>query len=331
MANPFISIIVVGKNEEKNLDRLCLSLKCIADQWDCETIFVDSASKDSSVEVAKKLFDKVIVLLDSPHLNASAGRNIGVTVATGRWALFLDGDMEVIPGCVAKLKEFFVNQSDDCGYVGNYIHQYSNGTTIKWKPTVDKFGMVTQFGGAVLLPIAALQKENWDPRLYSNEEIDLYTRLRSHGYKIYNLNVDFINHWTSHVSIHTKLLGNFYPNHSYLGKKFYGIGQLLCARLKSGRLTNLIFWWPDPFLLWGVLLLSPLIGLWKGWYLSFLFVMCVFLFIAKRRRSWKVIIYYMAFLPQALYGFRYFKLDWMPIISATYINKTEADTSEIFS
>jgi len=318
MENPFISIIVIGKNEAKNLSRLHASLEPLKNAWSCETIFVDSASRDNSVEVARTIFDKVILLSDSPHLNASAGRSVGVNIATGKWALFLDGDMELISDCITHLREHFEKESEHYGAVGNYVHRFSDGSVSRWSPNADRRRRVNHFGGAVLLPTAVLQRENWDPRLYSNEEIDLYTRLRSHGYHVLNLGVDFISHWTLRVSTRDKLFGNFYPHGSYLGKKFYGVGQLLSARVTSGRLTNLIRWWPEPFALWTVIILAPLASMLGGWALSLSLLAIVSVAITLRY-SWKSIVGFIAFLPQAIYGSRHFVLNWAPAVAATYL------------
>lgn len=322
MKNPFISIVIIGKNEARNLARLHSSLKSITSQWECETIFVDSASHDNSVEVARILFDKTIQLTDSPHLNASAGRYVGVNMATGKWALFLDGDMEIIPECITQLREHLEKESDDCGAVGNYVHRFSDGSIARWKPTLDRCGRVVHFGGAVLLPTAALRQENWDPRLYSNEEIDLYTRLRSHGYHVRSLDADLISHWTLRISTLNKLVGNFFPNGSYLGKKFYGVGQLLSARLTSGRLANLIRWWPEPFALWAAIVLAPLVGGLGGWLLSLPLLAIVSTAIV-RRHSWRIIIGYIAFLPQVIYGRRRFELNWAPVVAAVYVKRAD--------
>lgn len=320
MENPFISIIVIGKNESKNLSRLNASLEPLKNAWSCETIFVDSASRDNSIEVARTFFDKVIQLSDSQHLNASAGRSVGVNMATGKWALFLDGDMELISDCITQLRDHFEKESEHYGAVGHYVHRFSDGSVSRWRPTTDRHRSVIHFGGAVLLPMAVLRKENWDPRLYSNEEIDLYTRLRSHGYHVRNLGVDFISHWTLRVSIRNKLVGNFYPHGSYLGKKFYGVGQLLLARMTSGRLTNLIRWWPEPFALWTVIFLAPLVSMLGGWILS-LSLLAIISIVIMLRFSWKSIVGFVAFLPQVIYGSRHFVPNWAPVVAAIYLKE----------
>lgn len=320
MQTPFISIVIIGRNEARNLPRLHASLAPLAARWPCETVFVDSASSDGSVEIGRSLFDTVAVLSPSPHLNASAGRHVGVSLVRGQWVLFLDGDMEVMPGCIDALAAHFGGSDATRGAVGIYVNRFSDGSTRRWSPAIDSHGCVVHFGGAVLLPIEALRAQNWDPRLYSNEEIELYTRLRQSGYCVQRLESDFIAHWTASVSVGRRLIGNFSPRNSFLGKKFYGVGQVLRASVGEGRLWNLMRWFPEPFVLWGAILLSPLLAPAAGWPIAAVLLVGACGFVIWRR-SWRLVIVYIAFLPQALHGWWRFARDWMPEIAAIYRRK----------
>ncbi len=81
-----ISVCIITKNEEKNLDR-CLS--CIKD-YPFEIIVADTGSTDNTVEIAKKYTDKVY------HFDwindFSAARNFSISKATNDWILVLDAD-----------------------------------------------------------------------------------------------------------------------------------------------------------------------------------------------------------------------------------------------
>ena len=145
MNSPLISIIVIGRNEAKNLRRLTASLAPLQDRWTSETIFVDSASSDDSVAVARALFDTTAVLAESPRLNASAGRFAGVLLAHGEWALFLDGDMEFTPQCLPQLAAHLEREPRDCGALGTYVHRYTSGAVRRWTATVDRHQRVDLF------------------------------------------------------------------------------------------------------------------------------------------------------------------------------------------
>lgn len=320
MLSPLISVVIIGRNEAKNLARLRKSLEPLLGRWSCETIFVDSASHDDSVAVARTLFDVTVLLADSPHLNASAGRYVGVTMARGEWALFLDGDMEFMSQCLTQLAAHLELEPRDCGAVGTYVHRFSDASVRRWRPSLDRQQRVVHFGGAVLLPMAALRQENWDPRLYSNEEIELYTRLRTRGYGVRRLDVDFISHWTVQVPALQRLVGNFRPHGSFLGKKFFGIGQVLAARLSEGRLASLVRWFPEPFALWSAVFVAALLAA-SGGRMPALGLLAAVTGAITWRRSWKLVIVYLAFLPQALYGRRHFSADWLPTVAQTFDNR----------
>jgi len=324
---PLISIVIIGRNEARNLPRLHASLAPLEARWPCETVFVDSASNDNSVDIGRSLFDTVAVLSPSPHLNASAGRHVGVSLVRGEWVLFLDGDMEVMPGCSDALSAHFSGNESTKGVVGIYVNRFSDGSTRRWSPAIDRHGCVVHFGGAVLLPIEALRAQNWDPRFYSNEEIELYARLRQSGYCVRRLDCDFIAHWTASVSVRRRLIGNFSPRNSFLGKKFYGVGQVLRACVVEGRLLNLMRWFPEPFVLWGAILLSPLLALALGWLVAAALLVGACGFVI-RRRSWRLVIVYIAFLPQALLGWGRFARDWTPTTAAIYRRKVPAHRAD---
>lgn len=81
-----ISLCIITKNEEKNLDR-CLS--CIKD-YPFEIVVADTGSTDNTIEVAKKYTDKVY------HFDwindFAAARNFSISKASNDWILVLDAD-----------------------------------------------------------------------------------------------------------------------------------------------------------------------------------------------------------------------------------------------
>ena len=78
-----LSIVAIGRNEADHIERLTASIDALKSVCDfpVETIFIDSASSDASVEMARRYFDVVHELMDDPDLCASAGRYIGTLEA----------------------------------------------------------------------------------------------------------------------------------------------------------------------------------------------------------------------------------------------------------
>ena len=225
--------------------------------------------------------------------------------------------MELMPDCIDSLAAHFGRGDARRGAVGAYVNRFSDGSTRRWSPAIDRFGCVVHFGGAVLLPIQALRAENWDPRLYSNEEIELYSRLRQRGFCVQRLDVDFIAHWTASISTRQKLIGNFTPRDSFLGKKFYGVGQVLRASVSERRLWGLMRWFPEPFALWGAILVSPLIAIALGWLVATALVVFACGYVVWRR-SWRLVIVFIAFMPQAFHGWRHFPREWKPAAAQVF-------------
>ncbi|PIU83797.1 MAG: glycosyltransferase family 2 protein, partial [Elusimicrobia bacterium CG06_land_8_20_14_3_00_38_11] len=80
-----ISVSIIGHNEEKNIERCLESVR-----WADEIIFVDCASKDKTVEIAKKYTTKIFYKENNPNLNVN--KQFGIEQCNGDWILYLDPD-----------------------------------------------------------------------------------------------------------------------------------------------------------------------------------------------------------------------------------------------
>ena len=93
MNKPIVSIVVPTLNEEEFIER---TLKALLNQTvpreKYELIVSDSSSKDSTVKIAKRYADKVVVC--KKH-SAGFGRNFGASKAAGKYLGFVDGDTQV--------------------------------------------------------------------------------------------------------------------------------------------------------------------------------------------------------------------------------------------
>lgn len=82
-----LSVIIITKNEEKNIQR-CLESVAFAD----EIIVLDSGSDDQTVAIAKQ-FTTNVFITDWPGYGAQKQR--ALNKATGNWILNLDADEEI--------------------------------------------------------------------------------------------------------------------------------------------------------------------------------------------------------------------------------------------
>ena len=98
MAKQDLAIIVVTKNEEKNLPRLLASLQ--RNEVDPGTvIIVDAGSTDTTVSIARAFGAQVL----SERPNLSVQRNAGARHTSARWLVMLDADMELPDGFIDEL------------------------------------------------------------------------------------------------------------------------------------------------------------------------------------------------------------------------------------
>lgn len=92
-----VSVCLICKNEEKNLESCLLSLRDYVE----EIVVVDTGSTDSSVDIAKKYADIVEICTefsdsDGNLINFAKARNKAKDLATKDWMLWVDCDDELI-------------------------------------------------------------------------------------------------------------------------------------------------------------------------------------------------------------------------------------------
>jgi glycosyltransferase involved in cell wall biosynthesis/tetratricopeptide (TPR) repeat protein len=106
-ARPKVSLTMIVKNEEENLEAC---LKTVADLVD-EIIVVDTGSTDRTVEIALRLGAKVFHFPWIDHF--AAARNESLRYATGEWALWMDADDRIDDVNREKLHRLFAALPDE--------------------------------------------------------------------------------------------------------------------------------------------------------------------------------------------------------------------------
>lgn len=259
MGGSLLSVVVIGRNESVNLPRLAASverLKKVSD-FPIQTIFVDSASEDDSVAVARKLFDEVFELIASPDLCASGGRHLGTLAAKYEWVLYLDGDMELCDEFIAVMPGLVKTPTTAIGFIGRYIHCFNDGTAavqVFSNTRLDR-GPAFRFGGGVMLkrePVIAVG--NWERSIYGEEELYLYARLGKGRTVVEYLALPMIRHYDDAKTRWQLFKRLVYPGGG-LGHVFYGFGQVIRASWMHGSFRWLVRLSPEPFIFWIVLLL----------------------------------------------------------------------------
>ncbi len=98
MPEPRLSVLVVAKNEAKNLAD-CLASARWADQ---RVVIVDAASRDATGEIARREADVVQV---REFDDFARQRNAALAMATGDWVLSIDADERVSSALAAEIRQ----------------------------------------------------------------------------------------------------------------------------------------------------------------------------------------------------------------------------------
>lgn len=109
---PLISIVMVGYNGEKYLDK---ALGCILSQScrDYELVFVNNGSNDRTKEIIekfKKSHSEIEVIIEDIQVNKGLpnGRNHGLELAKGDYVMFHDIDDWMEPDCLEVIKNTII-------------------------------------------------------------------------------------------------------------------------------------------------------------------------------------------------------------------------------
>lgn len=114
-----ISVCIITKNEENNIERCLKSIKSIAD----EIIVVDTGSTDKTIEISQKFTDKIYRFEWQDDF--SAARNYALEQASGEFILSIDAD-EYLDNPNSLINAIKQAKSDTGGWLVNVISDYKN-------------------------------------------------------------------------------------------------------------------------------------------------------------------------------------------------------------
>ncbi len=98
-----ISIVIVNWNSGALLENCIRSL--LACSVECPIVIVDNASEDSSMNFLDKTGKDILVLRNSRNAGFAAANNLGWRKSKGDIVLFLNPDIECLPGSVRSLEQ----------------------------------------------------------------------------------------------------------------------------------------------------------------------------------------------------------------------------------
>lgn len=132
-----VSICIITKNEEKNMDQFLSSIQQHMRGCTYEIILVDTGSTDQTREIALKYTDKIFSF--DWIGDFSAARNYSIQCASYDWILVLDCDEYIIDldtSCFAQMAEQY---PQGVGMLSRRNHYPLNGTDSVYTDQVERF------------------------------------------------------------------------------------------------------------------------------------------------------------------------------------------------
>jgi len=114
---PQVSAIIVNYNAKDFLPRCLASLAREALNVELEVIVIDNASSDGSEETLSHPPLPVTFVRNSKNIGLARANNQGIRMSRGRFLLFLNPDVELLPGSLGRLVQF-IEDHPDTGIVG---------------------------------------------------------------------------------------------------------------------------------------------------------------------------------------------------------------------
>lgn len=132
-----ISICIIAKNEEKNMDAFLSSIKEHMGNYPHEIVLVDTGSTDRTVEIARKYTDKIFSFTWIGDF--AAARNFSLSCAQNDWVLVLDCDEYVDALSPDGFAEMMQQYPDSVGMLTRHNHYAMNGTDSVYTDQVERF------------------------------------------------------------------------------------------------------------------------------------------------------------------------------------------------
>jgi len=197
--NPFISVIIPERNEERYIER-CLNSLTRQDypKNQYEIIVVDGISDDKTLEIVKKIQRKYknIRILNNPRKIVPFALNMGIKNSKGEIIVRVDGHVEIARDYLSKCAYYLKKTKADC--VGGKIETIGQGTFGKAIANVmsskfagSEFRYSNKEGYVKTLAFGAYRKEVFDKiglfneKLVRNQDDEFNYRMIDNGLKIF--------------------------------------------------------------------------------------------------------------------------------------------------
>ncbi len=193
-----LAAVAIGRNEGQRLERCLMSLIPEVSR----IVYVDSGSRDGSVDLARRLGVTVVELDTDTPFTAARARNAGFAAlqAEGSFDLvqFIDGDCRLEPGWITKGARF-LDQRPDVGLVTGWRSEidpdasiYNAMAEVEWHRPA---GEIAACGGDMLVRAPVFREiGGFNPALVCSEDEDFVIRLRKAGWLAWRLGETMTHH-----------------------------------------------------------------------------------------------------------------------------------------
>lgn len=198
-AAPEWSIVVIARNEAATIEACLASVQRAFAELSHEVIFVDSASTDDTVTIARRFPVRVVSVPDNWPKRPAIGRHIGWTLCRGTWILFLDGDCVFEGAWLAPAIEALNSDPTLAAVAGasRGVLRGADGHEIVGDQYPDaNYDDPEHLSGSAVYRRSALERAGgFNPFLRAHEEPELGARLRKLGYRLRRLRVTMTSHY----------------------------------------------------------------------------------------------------------------------------------------
>lgn len=277
-----LSIVIICKNESENIERCIKSVLSLPNDFNYEVILIDSNSTDNTLDIAKKFDISIFQLKSKWKHNAAVARYLGSKKCSGKYILFLDGDMELDTAFLNK-GIHILEKDKAVGAVSGKLSEYTYENKQLVHKTEDVYnvefiGKRYDMGGVFIIKNSILQEiGNFDINLDANEDLDLCYRIYAAGYSFVRLpEVIAIHHTETYYSIkgiHFRYKSNRYTS---IWKVLFKSVQNKYLKLHLNNMMHIIIW---TIMLYCALISSFLYIFFKFNFMVILVQYCMLLFI----------------------------------------------------
>jgi glycosyltransferase involved in cell wall biosynthesis len=254
-----LSVVIITRNEEDYIAR-CLGsvIDAAAQIGGAEIVVVDSASTDSTVEIARSFGIRVLSIRSDRNLSAAAGRFVGFHNTCGSLVMFVDGDtvlerdwfrmalpyfhQAAVAGLMGYLNDFDTD-GREMPYIGRRI---THVVTSPWLRGIAMYRRSAMDGAGT-----------FNPYLMVEEEAELAFRLRRRGLVLLNVPHQMGNHLRGRPN-----LGLIRVRQDY--RLFTSVGRTLRYAVNAGNGMQFIFARNSPTVRFAATALVLLAGLTFG-------------------------------------------------------------------